>query len=243
MLLPHELVRAFEPGMRDAELVQRGGVGGGLDDRRRVGGLPARVARVVERARQAERDAAVVAGDRGQPVGGAAIISSSWTPTSWRISSAVWIADGLAVRRAHVGLDRVAEAAVGVAVGAQGLRRRARVRPAVEQVREAVALEQAGVGVDEGLWRPRGRRSCRHRGGDRPASVLNETDLSPAGPAPGGQQRGGRQAGEPRALAREVRLVGVAGIEREPREVGRRGAARAPGSAGSAGSARASSGP
>ena len=46
------------------------------------------------------------------------IIGSSWTPISCRISIAVWTPTGWLVGRAHVGLDRVAEAAVVVAVGA-----------------------------------------------------------------------------------------------------------------------------
>ena len=78
-------------------------------------------------------------------------------------------ADGLAGGRAHVGLDRVAEAAVVVAEGAQGVED-GLLRPAVEAVREAAALEDAGVGVEEAAggvevdvmppsWRERARPS------------------------------------------------------------------------------------
>ena len=124
-------------------------------------------------------------------------------------------ADGLAGGRAHVGLDRVAEAAVVVAEGAYGVED-GLLRPAVEAVLEAAALEDAGVGVQEAACGVEVHAAIV--AGAR-ASVLNETDLSPAGPAPSASSAAGGRPGEPRALAREVGLVGVAGLEREPREV------------------------
>ncbi len=54
----------------------------------------------------------------------------------------------LALGGTHVGLQGMAEAAGGVAVGAQRLEDR-RMRRAVEEHRQAVAVEQAGVGKDE----------------------------------------------------------------------------------------------
>ena len=147
--------------------------------------------------------------------------------------------DRLAVRRAHVGLDRVPEAAVWVAIGAERLDDRLG-SGLLEQAREAVALEQPGVGVDEGLGGLEVDGHAASVAATRPARLERNGPLA-GGPGPRRQQRGRRDAGEAARLAREVRLVGVAGVEREPSRVGWRCAARARGSAGSGGCAAASS--
>jgi hypothetical protein len=57
---------------------------------------------------------------------------------------------GLAQRPAQIGLERVAEAAIGVLVGAQR-REHGLGRAALEQVQIAPAVDQPGIGPDEGL--------------------------------------------------------------------------------------------
>ena len=180
---PQNVGGAVEPGMLHAERVQRRRVGRGLGDRGGVGGLPPRAARMALDGRQAERDAAA----RGRST----LPSQSAAP---RIIGVVVDADlvedlhgrvdpdRLAVRRAHVGLDRVAEPAVGVAMGAQGLHDRLGVA-AVRAGAQAVAVEQAAVGLDEGGGGVDVGVHAASVASDGP-SVLNESDLSPAGPAP-----------------------------------------------------------
>ena len=97
---------------------------------------------------------------------------------------------GLGAGRAAVGLEPVAEAAVGVAVGGDGVAH-GRGVAAAEQPLEAAAVEDAALGREELL----GEIEIGHAH-DPTSPVLNGTDTA-AGPSPGGPNpcraaRGGR---------------------------------------------------
>jgi hypothetical protein len=76
--------------------------------------------------------------------------SMSWSATSTASSvcRANWTSRGWLFGRALVGLERLAEAAVGILVAAQADDQRLG-RPALEQHREQASLEQASFAVDE----------------------------------------------------------------------------------------------
>ena len=91
---------------------------------------------------------AVGQGDRGDPVGGGVehrvVGHAGLEHHLQRLEGG----GGLAPGASHVGLERVAEPAIGVAVGAKGGQERLG-RGAVEQGGQTMALEDPAVGVDE----------------------------------------------------------------------------------------------
>ncbi len=97
-----------------------------------------------------EGHAAVGTGDRRDPGGRVGDDGSVERPDLGEDVQRVERGSRLAVGIAHVGLEGVAEAAVGVAVGAEGVQHGPDRRP-VQVHREPMALEQAGVREDEPL--------------------------------------------------------------------------------------------
>src|SRR6266540_256889 len=153
------------------------------------------VSMVVElNARQHEREAAVRGGDAGEVVAG---------PGDHRVVEGVDLVQhpqgrlhgrGLAHRPAEVGLQRVAEAAVGVLVGTQR-GHHWRGGTATEQVREAEAVDEPRVQPGEPLGRLQGA-GIEHLGHGRSLArrsppVLNGSDTDRQR-RPGGRRRPGK---------------------------------------------------
>jgi len=105
---------------------------------------------VGRRGGQHERHAAVGIGDARDPGGG---IGDHWIVERVDLGKhveGVERRDGLALGGSHVGLQRVTEAAIGIAIGAErvedGLDRRA-----TQEASRSVPVEQTGVGEQEPL--------------------------------------------------------------------------------------------
>jgi hypothetical protein len=95
-----------------------------------------------------ERHPTVRLGDRGQPRGRAGDHRLVQPADLVQHLERMERGGRLALGSANVGLERVAEPAIGVAVGAQRVEHRGDAR-AVEEDGEPVPVEQAGVGEDE----------------------------------------------------------------------------------------------
>ena len=156
-LPPAEVRRAGQPGVRRHARVVRGDGLPGRDDRggdverraRGVGAGPPRRGARRGGAGDREREAAVVQARGREPVAERGSQVAGRRRGLLQHLEGVEGAGRLAGGRAQVGLERPAEAAVVVAVGAQRVERPGGRGP-VEQEGEAPAVEHARVGVHEG---------------------------------------------------------------------------------------------
>jgi hypothetical protein len=147
--LPAELRGPGQPRVVDLVLVQQAGDERGRQQRACVLDRPPRRARVVLGGLDAGRHAAVGERHRHEPVAGVQRVLGTAEAEFVESAQRAEHVQRLAVRPTAVGFERVAEPAVGVAVGQQRVQHRLD-GTAVEQELEPALLQDSGVVPDEG---------------------------------------------------------------------------------------------